>query len=420
MNNYINIVFLFAIIYFSFRDSPKAIWIYIVASYIAPVFIIAGARLSFDIVAFPFVFVGYIMKHHFVIRLNNAIKRFMGYFIVYNSLTLCTCIIFNSSFSVATSYAIFRFIFSILIIHNEWFGNTYIFIDKVLRVVLPIECLCAILQMTNILSVKVFYDLYYKESLVPLAGQLKMGYFNRAYGTTGSPIIIGGFAALCFTYYLYTYLQENFKIQHSLIKLVMSVMCGLLALSKSAILAMPVSTIFLLFFSERKISIKTIFNGLVLTCGVVVAIYYVVSWLRSGGYAITYYLSFIRNPLSALNTRYSSDSGNLSLAIDIIKNNFVIGVGNANINNSFVGDSVYIVILYETGIIGMFTYFYPYIMATIENIRSKKILGISLFLVLLLIALGNALQVSYYILMFVALILEVSSDSNAASVVMEC
>lgn len=404
MNNIINFVALYLILYTVVKDLKKGCGLYVICIYLCPVFIVGTSRLSFDIVAFPVWFFAYIYLKQFKIPLNGKEKDLFWYFLVYCVLTAITSIAYGGKFSYATAYAIFRFIVTSSIIINVWRDDMIPVVDKVMAVIMLVEGICSALQMANIVSVQFFYDLYYKTSMAPLEGQLRIGYFNRAYGTTGSPIILGGISALAFVFYMDVYLKNDRRVKLSIPKLIICVICGVLALSKTAIIAIPVATLLIFGLNLKKIGAKTFLKALGMIFGTIVLVLLLANWLSNQGFAIKYYLAFLTDPFSALKTRYGKDSGNLSYAIATIRNNFLIGVGNAKINNSFVGDSVYIVLLYETGIVGLISYFFPFVESLIVNLRKKNTLAVVMFIIFLMISLGNSLQVSYYVIVCVAII----------------
>lgn len=241
-----------------------------------------------------------------------------------------------------------------------------------------------------------------------------MGDFDRAYGAAGSPIILGGIASLAFAYYFGVYFIERNKIHFVVPKIVISLVCGLLALSKTAILSIPLIAILVLALNWKRINPQraiSFFFTVVLSYFV---IDYVITYLDSLGLAIQRYLAFLSDPFSALDTRYDSSSGNLSKAIEIIRNHFIIGVGNSQMNNAFIGDSVYIVLLYETGLIGLVAYFLPFVRIIIISIKKHQLICLPVLFAILLIAVGNAMHLSYFIVIYVALFVKiVDYDSDA-------
>ncbi|MCI9141339.1 MAG: hypothetical protein HFH87_01800 [Lachnospiraceae bacterium] len=382
--------------------------VYVIGTFIAPVLVIGGAKLSFDVWCFPILLILYLIKKgKIVFHLEDIF--FVPYFAFYICITLFTAAIYNCGISIATIYAIFRFISILNIIKDTWKGELSDFLDRVLACVIPLNVICCVVQMTNAVSVKLFYELYYKVSQSSLLNQIQIGYFNRAYGTTGSPVILGGISAMAYAYYLATYVSPRHNIRWNLLKLFCSIICGILALSKTAILAIPIMTFLILILNfayngNKSIMVLLRFLGIIVLGSAV--LYFVIIWMKDEGFAIAYYLDFLKNPLKAFRTRYDSQSGNLSVAIDIIKNNLLFGVGHAIFNDNFVGDSAYIVLLYQTGILGFIAYLYPYMKNFIRGMKKKELLKSSLILVFFLIIAGNALHLAYYLIPFAAVIFD--------------
>lgn len=415
MNLIISIFFLLLIIYYGFKDIKIGVLIYVVGTFLSPVLRISSFELSFDVWCFPVIFIIYLMKCR-NITLKKHSFSLIPYFLIYLLLSLISSIIFNCGISVATIYATIRFIIIINMIIELWDGRLIEFVDKALSVVILVNAVCAIVQMMNIVPVRTFYDLYYKDSMVPLLSQLRMGKFNRAFGATGSPVILGGIAALAYTFFLSEYVGDKNKLRFGIFKIVTCILCGILALSKTAILAIPIITVYIMlmciFFKRSKMGnqlLKTILLGFLGGFALIL----VVSWMKEKGFAIAYYLDFLTKPLEALSTRYDSDSGFLVESINIIKDHFIFGVGHATFENAFVGDSLYIVLLYHTGIVGLVAYLFPYVISFFNSIKSKELTKGSLIIVFLLIGIGNSLYLSYWVAPFVAMIF--STDHNDKS-----
>lgn len=408
MNNLINIIVIISmLIAISKKKYQRALIIYCIACLSSPVFIINGYRISFEILVFPVILFTYLIKTNFIFNFSKEYRSLWYYVAAYVCISLIHGLINSHSISVATIYAIFRFAFTIMIIHDFFKKDIYVYTDNVLKYILALNFITSIYQMVNTTSVDLFYNLYYKPSLTPLSMQLKVGYFNRAFGVTGSPLVLGGLSALMFTFYL-NMIFLNQKIRYKYIKLIMCCITGILALSKSAIITIPIITIIVISMSSLygiKINIKKIFMGILFIAVIFIVLFFIEEWMREKGYAIDYYLNFLTNPFKALNTRYSSETGILSTALVEISKNPIIGVGYSS-NNIFVGDSMYIVLLFETGIIGLITYAMPYVKSFIRAFKKRRIINISLIFAIWLLGVGNPLQVSFYIVIFAALAMD--------------
>lgn len=401
LNWIINIIFLLLILRYGVKKIKTGIIIYCVGIFIAPVMRVGGLDLSFDVWCFPVITAIYIIaRRNEPLRINERTAPLLPYFFVYLTISLISAIIYECGVSVATLYAIIRFIVTIGVIIDLWRGETVIFADKVLGVVLFVNMIFSIIQMTNIVSVKAFYDLYYKTTMVPLKTQLELGSFNRAYGATGSPVILGGIAALAYAFYFSLFVCGRYEIKKHLPKIIACVVCGVFALSKTAILAIPIITIYTLFMcmltgeilSNKRLLhiISTLFGG-----GIVLII--VVLWMQQKDFAISWYLKFLTDPFAALETRYNSSSGILAGTMKVIGEHWLFGVGNASFEGVFIGDSTYVVLLYQTGALGLITYLFPYCVVLFSSIMKKDIVKSSVVVVFFLIALGSALLSCWFI-----------------------
>lgn len=405
MNGLISVFFLILILFYAFRDTKISVLIYIIGTFVAPIFRISGIELSFDVWCFPVILVIYLFKKK-NINVRTISVSLVPYFVIYLFLSLMSSIVFNCGISIATIYATIRFIMTINIVINLWDEQLVFFVDKALGVIVLVNVVCAIVQMMNIVPVEMFYDLYYKESMKPLLNQLQIGYFNRAYGTTGSPVILAGISVLTYTFYLSVYVSGKYDIKKNVLKIVACIVFGILALSKTAILAIPIITIYIMLMctvsndsrSDKgllKIVLLLFFGGFILT--------FIISWMGNKGFAVAYYLKFLTKPLEALVTRYNGGTGKLAEAMSIIKENFLFGVGHATFNGTFIWDSLYIVLLYQTGVIGLIAYLYPYIIVFFRAVKRKNLIKSSMLIVFFLIAVGNSIYVSYWVIPFVAI-----------------
>ncbi len=394
VNNIINVSLVFTILIFFFKKSKNWIKIYTVCMLIAPVFNIGGMRVAFDIAVFPIILVLFLVAYKGRFQVHRNLINIFLYVGAYFFLTLLASLRFECGFSIVTLYAGLRFTLTIQILHKELQNAMERHFSDIFGVAIFGHLIACVIQMMQILPVSFFYNLYYKESLTPLRGQLRIGYFDRAYGLTGSPLIMGGMAVLFFCFFLNISLKYGMKKQKNGMKLIMSILCGIFALSKTAIIGIPLVALLTIFFNRKqtKITSNNLIKISLYVCSAILILSIVIDWLRDSGFTINYYLRFLTNPFAALETRYDSDSGNLVPAISMIKEHFLFGVGNYKGGEIFLGDSSYIVILYNTGIIGLLLYFIPYMTALFSAIRQKDVLHVSMVVSIALILVGNSLH----------------------------
>lgn len=396
------------LIYFGFKNLKTCVFIYVLSLFIAPVLNIQSLGLGFDIWAFPFIVLFYLIrKKSITIKLNS--HSLIPYFIIYSLIIIINSLIFDSEISIASLYATFRFIFTISLIFDVWENEILYYVDKVLGVVLLLNLLCAILQITKIVPVKIFYDLYYKASSTPLMSVLELGYFNRAYGTFSSPVILGGVSALAYGIYISAFINDQNKLKFVVPKMIACVICGIMALSKTAILSIPIITIlnyaYFLFFNKNIKRTNLIKNIAFIAIGFI-GLLFVVVWMEKNGLFIEWYLKYLKNPFEALTTRYDKDSGILKETLKIVKKYFIFGVGDTLFKDVFVGDSTYIVLLYQSGIVGLIAYFFPYFASFLTSLAKRDLIKIMLTVVFLLISLGLNMHLSCWFIPFAAILLE--------------
>ena len=414
LNQIVNLAFLLLVIYYGLRRVKIGVLIYCIGTFVVPIFRIGGLELSFDVWCFPIVLAIYSIKNKKIVFRNHFISL-VPYAYVYIILSLINAIRFDCGISVATIYATIRFILTIKIIDDVWEGEVFSFVDKAVGIVILANAICSIVQMANIIPVKVFYDLYYKDTMTPLLTQLEIGSFNRAYGTTGSPVILGGIAAFTYAFYFSVFVSGKHKVKMNVLKMGACIICGVFALSKTAILAIPIISVYIFFISVATGEIfknKRFSKTLLLIAIGAVGVLFVFYWMRAKGFAIDWYLKYLKNPFAALDTRYNSESGILSETMDVISEHILLGVGHANFNGVFIGDSSYIVLLYHTGIIGLFAYLFPYCIMLLRSIKRKDVVGSSLIVVFFLIAIGNSMYLSYWFIPFAAFMFESNKKVN--------
>ena len=139
----------------------------------------------------------------------------------------------------------------------------------------------------------------------------------------------------------------------------------------------------------------------------------VVMWLNARGIFINYYLRFLLKPFDALKTRYSPESGILSGTIEQIKQNFWLGLGFENTNSDvFVGDSLFVEIMYHTGFVGLILYLTPYFCAFVNLVRKNNFLGVSFIVAFMLCATAFPITVSPYFVVFIATVFDIEGNKS--------
>lgn len=368
------------------RNLKNGIILYIILSLISPHLKIGNLQISYEIMAFFPVFIIVIIKKRAIFLLYRKYlyrQHLIIFFYIYLLSSFLATLQFGSKIPWLTFFSIFRIIITIFILQFVMKENSDQVLDHIISPVLFINLVTSIIQLAIPSSTKLFYELYYKASLSPLADALELGYFNRAYGTFGTPVLLGIFSIFCFAVYL-GFFTEKKKCKKIYLKLVSSIIIGLLALSKTAILGVP--TIFiccclLILIGVIKINNKKI---IVLPLLLIPIFIVTVQLLRQHGTTINYYIRFLSKPFEALSTRYDASSGILADAYSTISGNWLFGVGGTPLGNDFIGDSMYLEVMYSTGIIGIIIYFSALIRASITNLKLRNVTALLCFIAICL------------------------------------
>lgn len=387
------------------KNFRQALVVYCVSCFIMPVFVIKGLRVNYELIGFLVILYLYLLANDFKLIVIYKGRQWFYYLAVYVVLNVYHFLFNQVPFPVITLYAVIRYCILIIIIQDVFGKDIIYYTDKILTWVLAVNFGTAIIQMVVPKSVSFFYPLYYKSTLTPLLQRYQAGYFDRAYGTTGSPVILGVLSALIFTFY-FCLAFKNKKNKGIYVKLLMSATTGILAMSKSAIIAIPIIsiiTIMLYTFMYGATYIKKVIKLILVAFLAGILLIFLKSWMSGNGFPIEYYLSFIKNPIRALATRYSAQNGNLVEAIKNITQHPFIGPGKVT-SGVFVGDSLFVVILYETGICGLFAYAIPYISSFFMAVRKRAVLNIALIVAIWMLGVGSALHVSFYTCIFAAVL----------------
>jgi len=121
------------------------------------------------------------------------------------------------------------------------------------------------------------------------------------------------------------------------------------------------------------------------------------------GVGIMWYLQYLTKPLEAFASRYDLQEGNLVAAKEVIYNNLLIGVGKTQPLGEFLGDSLYVVLLHNTGILGAMLFIAIIALLALKAFSNKSLPALMVLFALLLggfamptfISLTGAMVVAY-------------------------
>lgn len=362
----INLIYLF-------KNRLSGLLVYLGICMTAPVVVIGSYRISYEVLSFPIIC--WACLTYFTINKRNIWLVF--YFIYLVMVSILFAVINGTALNYIGFYACLRFVIvtSLLINLINKFPDKVVNPERLLFIMIGINLLVSVFQLFQPSSSSLFYDLYWKPGNAPLEYALEHG-FVRGYGTFGSPIVLGVFSLFTFAYFL--------SVKKNFYGIFLSVILGLLALSKTFILGSIIILSLYLFLHCRVANFSTrirkrmmfyFFKILLLILFIVLISYVLVLYMDAQGIPILYYINLIGDPMAALITRYDANGGNMIPLIEAFQMNPVFGYGDSNLPGVFVGDTSFFVILYSTGLIGlilMILFFFPFVYNSVINLKWKN------------------------------------------------
>lgn len=266
----------------------------------------------------------------------------------------------------------------------------YRIILKSILIVLAVNVIFVILQFAAFdISLPMIRQLYaHAGKNAPINAMQRAGHFYRAFGASYTPIILAAIS-LSFCGIIMGYSVRREKASWKAIGLFCaSLAAGFFAFSKTVmigifILLLLLLAVVLIWFRKAQLrlrlkSIGKFFAGTVAVCIAVAAIGYGIG----RGEQVKYYYGFIIDPVRSLAGRYENiiqrpekpndadkdsdnkkdpikeetPSGIVAEAATLIKRHPVIGVGPAQVQGEFLGDSQYVITLHDGGILAALMY----------------------------------------------------------------
>jgi hypothetical protein len=243
-------------------------------------------------------------------------------------------------------------------------------------------------------TINIFYNLYGKETHAVLERYYNAGSFGRPTGTLLSPVNVGVLAIISFSICIHR-IKKYGKSIKSYIALILVVLMGLVSLTKTAWIGIPLLTMATLALGLTHVvpktvsgitmkvqNIKYILLSAAMITIVVVSVYNIMI-SSDYKYQFLYYASFLYNPFEAFESRYSA-SGQLAETIDVTLRYPIFGLGATRAQGEFLGDSTLIRVAHDAGIVGLLVHvmIYGYLVyrAVVTNEMLKIVVIASLFL----------------------------------------
>jgi len=379
-----------------FRNFNAGLFFYIIGAFTFPNIHLGNYIVSYEISAFIPIFVLFLRNYRMKkVQISKIHVLLYIYFILLIGASLISINLYNTSISWLSILGTFRhFLLFFMIFQVMRVSKDYL--EKILLTVICINMILVIIQIIFPQSVLMFYNFYFKESLVPLKYILKIGRFARTTGSFGTPVNLGIFSLISFTFFYTKVLKLDLR-KEVIIGLICSILCGISSLTKSFILGMPIiiiisTTIVIVLFplrSKIKIDLKKMVILVVIVMLVAIMAVGFIQVVTKQGFFVSYYFGYLLKPLEALESRYNLDEGILSLTIEVIKNNFLIGVGMTRPLGEFIGDSGYIILLHNTGLLGGILFVFIIGMIIYKSFIERNLTALMMVFALLLSGLAT-------------------------------
>jgi hypothetical protein len=387
MNYVLGFLILIFNILICFKKYEEGLVLYIILSLISPNIHFLNNIISYEIWAFIPIFLLFIL-HFKKISTNYIHILFYMYIILLLTSSLISINLYSSQINWIAFLGNVRIVL-IFFMLTQIINKSKVSFEKILLTVICVNFVLCIIQITFSQTAPLFYNLYYKPSMTPLSQVVKAGRFYRAYGSFGTPVNLGGFSLIAFSYFYAKLLDTNYN-KLTIYGLCASIVCGLLSLTKTYIVGMPIiiciGLIFKLIFcgdSIMNINIKKLFKGIIIFLVLSFIGFLVIEKGKQIGMPFNWYLSFIIRPFDALVTRYDLNTGILSNTMEVIRGNILIGVGNTKIMNEFIGDSGYTSLLHSVGMVGTIFIMFIYCSLFLEQFKKKKLSGVLIIIAIL-------------------------------------
>jgi len=353
MNAIIGITIVLINVLIGLVNIERGLKLYIILSIICPVIDILGMSISYEIMFF-FPMLLLFMMTGSKGRIKKQGKYLIAYFVIFIVATLMSNLLHEASNELVSIFGIGRMVILYLMFTAK--TNLKEFYAGILQVCLYANVVCMLLQITMPNALNIFYELYAKESATAIGGFSIVGRFTRLTGSFNNSAPAGFFFLIVLATYLVEYSKENTVKNMSV--LVMAILCGLATATKTFLIGMPILLIanvaLSIVFKNRErlgkrkmVDLKKLILIMATVIGIVLFFKYTEGILYTNNYIENLSISNI------FSSRYSSEAGgNLVYTMSVFKENWLLGVGATTLIGEFVGDSLYVTLLHNTGILG--------------------------------------------------------------------
>lgn len=251
---------------------------------------------------------------------------------------------------------------------------------------------------------------YYLQTSVWGQGSFFNGRYIRYFGLFENPMILGCFSAVSIIF-LFIYMNDKniyknkFKIGVIILILFYN---GIMSSTKTFYFIIPIAISLIFLTSKISLKRKIITISFIFTFFIFIIFNFesISKILYSINPGTAYSFSFLKNPMDALITRYGTNesTGFLTDTLKIAKEYFILGVGPVSNNGEFIGDSSYVVLFHNGGIVAILVTIVYYITNITKLIKNKAKYAWILMLIIMILGIGQNCLIGYNSVLFVHLI----------------
>lgn len=376
MYSIINNITLMSVIVIMFlskiRKEKIAIAFFVLLSIVAPSVKLFGYAVSYDLVAFPFLIIGMIVRNY-RIRFVKGLKFLFLYFFLLIISTTISIIFFDGTMLAFKMLGTLRYILEIYVICT--YGDKY-YLKHMLDIAVVANFFVMLLQYFDVNSWYWTAELFASDSAISIrtSGDNTL---NRLYGTFNNIAPLGFFMVFMIVSSL-SLIYRKIEMKRNFIVMILAFVCGFLAVSKTFMMLLAISCVSWLimqrFYGMKDYALakgKGFYAILVLLLFGLGGIR-VIPKLRFAAIYNYYIESLISGRF--LMSRFGSE-GITTAALNVFKEHFLIGVGFTQIEGEFLGDSEMVTILHDGGIVGFLILEGLIIVNIYKSIRRKSFEG---------------------------------------------
>lgn len=342
----------------SFRRPRLGLIVYAVLALTVPHVDLLGRSITYEIVAIPGVALATIAARSKISNLRFHILV-LAYLVVVVASTVVATLKYPVSVEWIRLQGLLRFAVILGLVREVLDRSA---IRTVVGLVLLVNIVVAGLQLAIPGAAELFFELYGRQSQAVLERYAGQGRILRPVGTMESPVRLGAIGLFGFAVAYASMLRGRSSPEDKRL-MALAVLAGILSATKTFIVGMPlvlgvgglvkwfsIGTGPRLSFPRirpRSAGRMAFFGLLIVGAAAGGA-----AWLQQQQIPIGYYLEFLVDPQGVFSTRFGV-GGSLTEAIGVISDNWVLGVGMTLPDNEFLGDSGYVNLAHDAGLIGV-------------------------------------------------------------------